>query len=487
MFFKSLTFRNLDEKTRSIDAESAPDRRPVRSSAILAAFIYAALLILIPLTAEGGILEDRARDYLRNVIIPFNKLYDEGNISEALHQYQEQYFKVITHYVLAGDVPPLIDRDLMKKTDNRVKSAIKACAPKEDAALLMERLAERDSPAQAGVPSICRTEEYPTMKLRSSMRGSYRAPYNRLSLDGQFLLFEEDFGDWGEMDSQGISVMTLKGRYINRMIERTYGVHQQFLWKPAGGIAAILANMDGAIEFCSVADREKRYCPLESTDNIKMYDWSSDGKSLLFGYLEIDRDYMQESSPMISTRTGLFMLDCNALAAQSIGTGTSARFSSDGTFIVTVDGSFKEYGNVLEGNIVVMDRYQKSRIAVASGSEPQFSPDGSSLVFLRHRDSTTEVIIYDLQSKKEYLISSQAMPVINPAWLSRDEIVYNSHIISTDGMSCTSDIYWHNISTGENIKLTCGGNYLLDPHWLHTGKEIACINKKLKLSRKRQK
>lgn len=487
MFFKSLTSHSLDGKTCSTTAESAPARRPVRSSAIIAAFVYAALLFLIPLNAEGGVLEDRAREFLKNVIIPFNALYEEGKISEALHQYQEQYFKVITHYVLAGDVPPLIDRDLIKKTDTRMKDAIKACAPKEDAALLRDRLAERDSPAQAGVPSISRAEEYPTMKLRSSMRGNYSAPYNRLSLDGQFLLFEEDFGDWGEMDSQGISVMTVKGRYINRMIERTYGIHQEFIWKPAGGTAAILANMNGAIEFCNIADGEKRYCPLESTDNIKLYDWSSDGKSLLFGYLEIDRDYMQESSPMISARTELFMLDCTTLATKSIGGGTSARFSSDGAFIVIVGGSLKEYGNVLEGDIVVMDSCQKSRSIVAVGSEPQFSPDGNSLVFLQHRKSTTEIFTYDMAEKKERLISSQAVPVINPAWLSRDEIVYNSHIISADGMNCTSDIYWQNIRTGESTQLTGGGNCLLDPHWLHTGKEIACINKKLTLTRKKQK
>lgn len=487
MFFKSLTSLSLDGKTRSSAAESTPAMLPGRASAIPAAFLSAALLFLITLNADGGVLEDRARQYLKNVIIPFNALYEAGKISEALHLYQEQYFKVITHYVLASDVPPLIDSDLIKKTDSRVKDAIKACAPKEDTDLLRERLAERDSPAQAGVPSISKAEEYPTVKLRTVIRYNYRWPFNRLSLDGQFLLFEEDFGDWGEMDSQAISVMTMKGRYIDRMIGRINGAHEEFLWKPAGGTSAILANMNGAIEFCNIADGEKRACPLESTDNIKLYDWSSDGKSLLFGYLEMDRDYMQESSPMISARTELFMLDCTTFARKSIGGGTSARFSSDGAFIVIVGGSLKEYGNVLEGDIIVMDSSQKSRSVVAVGSEPQFSPDGKSLVFLRHRKSTTEIFTYDMAEKKEHLISSQDMPVINPAWLSRDEIVYNSHIISDDGMNCTSDIYWQNIRTGESTQLTGGGNNLLDPHWLHTGKEIACINRKLTLTRKKQK
>jgi dipeptidyl aminopeptidase/acylaminoacyl peptidase len=452
-------------------------------------FISALVMVAAIATAlgvHGGDFEDRAKKFLANVIMPFNELYDRGKVDEALHLYQEQYYKVITHYTLADEVLPLIDPGIVKKTDIRVKDAIKTCGPKENGDLLRERIAERNSAAQIGIPSISRSEKYPTMKLRTIVRYNYSAPYNRLSLDGQFLLFEEDFGDWGEMESQGISVMTMKGHYISRMICRIYEGHQEFLWDPAGGNAAILANMDGAIELCTVATGEKRYFQLKSTEDIKLYDWSSDGTWLLFGILEIDRDYMQDSAPLKSVRTGLYVLDCSKLTREKLGTGTSARFSSDGASIVCIDSSYKEYGPVLEGDIILVDRRSGSRTRVAVGSEPRFSPDNSKLLFLRHSGNNVDVIMYDLETKKEHVICSCEGTILNPSWLSRDEIVYNSRTISPDGKSCTVDIYWRNLMTGESAQLTNGGNNLLDPHWLNTGKEIACVDKKLTLVRKKR-
>lgn len=453
---------------------------PFISALVIVAAIAASLHV------HGGDFEDRAKKLLTNVIMPFNELYDRGKVDEALHLYQEQYYKVIIHYSLVDEITGLIDSDLMKKTAIRVKDAIKTCGPKENSDLLRERLAERNSAAQTGIPSISRTEMYPTMKLRTIVRYNYSAPYNRLSLDGQFLLFEEDFGDWGEMESQGISVMTVKGHYIDRMIGRLYGGHQEFLWEPAGGTAAILANMDGAIELCTVATGEKRYFQLKSTEDIKLYDWSNDGKWLLFGILEIDRDYMQDSAPLKSVRTGLYVLDCSKLTREKLGTGTSARFSSDGASIVCIDGNIREYGPVLEGDITLVDRRSGSRTRLAVGSEPRFSPDGSKLVFLRHSGNNVDVMRYDLEAKNEHAISSCEGTILNPSWLSRDEIVYNSRTISPDGNSCTVDIHWRNLMTGESTQLTNGGNNLLEPHWLNTGKEIACQDKKLTLVRKKR-
>lgn len=437
-------------------------------------------MLLLSFTVYGQTVEPEvekaAARFKNKVITPFEQLWENGQKLDALHLFFSSFYDILYHYYIAGEVAESM-KDEMNSIELKVKEAQQEYGPRKSLRILNDRIALRTAPSNRGIPVVAGMVEFPSVSLPTFPIGGL----SRVSVDGKYILFDERFSQWADMEAMGLGLMTIEGKYIYRMIDRGYNAYGRFLWHPAGGMVAWhsdISEYNATLDFTS---NTRVICTLTPPYNIHFYDWSLDGLDILFGDRhEIPEDNKQAPQKGISL---IYRWRSGEKRFTRLAEGIDARFSPDKSHIVYVGGALQSHkilvthNGLTSGTIFILTLSDNSSYEISRGMQPIYSPCGTRIAFVNRKGKKYHLLVYDTESKK---ISREALSVnaiLNPAWISKEELIFNSYIPPAGEGEGTWDICWVNTLTHKTARLTSDGKSIIDTAWLHTGKEIACLNK----------
>ncbi len=105
-------------------------------------------------------------------------------------------------------------------------------------------------------------------------------------------------------------------------------------------------------------------------------------------------------------------------------------------------------------------------------SRPSWSPDGSSLVFVRDNSRETAIVRYDLATSAERVVVDEAAIDLDPAFSADGKSVYWSSAVAGD-----LDLWRIDLATGAKTRLTQAPDLELEPTPLAGGTRIAYLSK----------
>lgn len=446
----------------------------------LGLIVMIVILPLLPAYGQSGdpAVEKAAERFRKEVITPFDQLWERGQRLDALHLYLLSRYIILFHYYLAGEVEESLKKE-MGPLLQKVGEAQREYGPRSSHQILQDKILLRTASSPQGIPAVNRVEMLPTVSLPDYPRWGV----SRLSPDCRFIIFDEQFSEWSEMEAMGPGLMTLEGKYVYRMIDRAYTKYGAFLWSPAGGMMAWHSDISGYIATLDFTTGTRIYALLGETFDIALSDWSLDGQDILFSDRELlpsEDDRMPQKLKSI-----IYRWKCGEKSYTQLSEGIDARFSPDKRHIVYVGDSLEKLELYLPGDeftwgtIFILTLSDKSSYEIGEGMQPIYSPCSDRIAFVSRKGGGYSLLVYDPGSKKTAAEASSRDIIINPAWISKDELIYNLCIPrkSEEGVDYVCDIYWANTSTHKSARLTSDGRSLIDRAWLHTGKEIACLNK----------
>jgi hypothetical protein len=430
--------------------------------------------------SEDPTIDKAAEAFQKEVIIPFAQLWEKGQKLDALDLYKSRFYVILFHYYVAGEVAGIFKED-MKRMTAQLKEAQHTCGPAENDKALAFKVHLRHAGAFEGVPRVIRSVNYPS---RSLPRYPYTGIKTLLSQDGRFLLFDEEFSEWSEMEVVGPAVMTLEGKYIERLFDRGRCAQRGGIWKPGGGALAFYSSINGYLLLYECGKAGDRTIPLKSPHDVRFCDWSLDGRAILFQDLNILEGKDSGAAPKREVKSEIFRWVVGGDTVTKLTDGCDARFSPDQKTIVYVGGAPKEEGDSCSGTVMVYDLLGKKSMAIALGMQPAYSPGGRRIAFVAGSEGKNEIVVYDIDKKRLFNAASAPTKLINPLWINDDEIIYNDSVPSGDELHERSDVFWVNITSGKRAQLTFDGDSLIDTLWLSTSSQIACGNKLLYLNYK---
>ncbi len=469
----------------------SPEGLPVQSSqtsrnlkiASLGLIIFIMLSMFFPVYGQSDdpAVKKAAARFKNEVITPFEQMWEKGQKLDALHLYLSNYYVILFHYYLAGEVAELLKNE-MNSLKLKVKEAQRECGPRRSLKALNDRIALRKSSAHRGMPAVAGKQRFPNVSLPDIPKWGL----SRVSHDGKFILFDEQFSEWSEMEAMGPGLMNIEGKYIYRMIDRGYSSYGRFLWNPAGGMIAWHSDISSYNATFDFTSNERVYCDLAPPFDISLSDWSLDGQDILF-YDRKATSEEKEKAPQ-QTKSLTYCWRSGEQKFMKLAEGVDAKFSPDKSHIVYVGGALQSHkdfapgGDIASGTIYVRRLSDNSQYGISRGMQPIYSPCGTRIAFVKKKGKEYHLIVYDTKSKTTFTAASSGDAILNPAWISKEELIYNIFIPPADeDEEGACDIYWVNTLTHETTPLTSDGESVIDTAWLHTEKEIACFNKILYL------